>query len=56
MHVCKWCKYCVTDPVDKGLICVNYKSEFCADWVEEDTMCEHWEEGDKENGQARRGR
>lgn len=39
---CKNCEWCELDPM--GDICVNDESEYCAEWVWQDTVCDYWEE------------
>lgn len=43
---CGTCRYGHYDKM-QGYVCVNYESEFVADFVEYDHICDDWE--DKEN-------
>ncbi len=39
---CKWRQY---ENLTQGYVCVNAKSERCADWVRDGDVCEQWEKG-----------
>ena len=41
---CTTCLFSGIDPYDNGLRCVNYESDNCTEWVNEDDTCEYWEE------------
>ena len=40
---CGNCRYYCQEPIDCGYVCVNDKSWYCADWVEENDWCTAWE-------------
>ena len=39
---CGTCKYQHED-INDGWMCVNDRSEFCADWIGYNDSCEEWE-------------
>jgi len=41
---CSNCKWCALKPHESGLVCVNYKSEWCAVFINGCDSCEQWEE------------
>ena len=45
---CANCKWIDTDPYDKGLVCVNSDSPYCAElWARPDDVCDFWEGKDE---------
>ena len=40
---CGTCKYHYHESIDGGWMCVNYESEYVADWTEHSDSCEKWE-------------
>ena len=42
--VCYFCQYLEIEEVDKALVCVNPKSEFCTFWVDMDGTCDCFED------------
>lgn len=46
MQNCGNCSYCAES--GKDLICINPKSEYVSDYVEESHSCEEWEGGNEE--------
>lgn len=40
---CGTCKYHYHESIDGGWVCVNYESEYVADWTEHSDSCEKWE-------------
>lgn len=40
---CGTCKYHYHESIDGGWVCVNYESEYVADWTEYSDSCEEWE-------------
>ena len=41
---CATCRYWELEEIDVGHVCVNDKSSYCSEWVEEDDFCLKWEE------------
>ncbi len=41
---CGTCKYHHHENIDDGWVCVNDRSEYCADWTEYEDFCEEYEE------------
>lgn len=41
---CGTCKWHCHEDIDNGFVCVNDKSEHCAEWMEYFYCCEEWEE------------
>lgn len=39
--ICSTCEYCEKDE-NNDFICVNYDSEYVADFVDENHFCEEW--------------
>lgn len=44
--ICGTCRYHVHEDIDDGWICVNNRSDYCADWTEYNDSCTDWEERD----------
>lgn len=44
---CGTCKYHRHEDIDDGWVCVNDRSEYCADWTEYSDSCEAWEERER---------
>ena len=40
---CGTCKYHKHEDIDDGWVCVNDRSDYLADWTEDDDGCERWE-------------
>ena len=40
---CGTCKYHQHEDIDDGWVCVNDRSEYCADWTDYKDCCEDWE-------------
>ena len=40
---CGTCKYHYHESIDGAWVCVNYESEYVADWTEHSDSCEKWE-------------
>ena len=45
-HVCGTCRWHRYERIDRGWICVNADSDYCAGWTEYGDTCEHYEEKD----------
>lgn len=41
---CMRCKYYQHEDIDDGYVCVNDRSDFCADWVEPTHSCDEFTE------------
>lgn len=41
---CLWHEH---EDIDDGYVCVNRDSQHVADWTEDDSCCDHWEEKTK---------
>lgn len=53
MKTCRTCHWHQFEPIDRGFVCVNADSNYCAEWTEEEDSCERWE--GKENDLDRNG-
>lgn len=43
---CETCKWHIFESVTKEKVCVNDRSDYCADWTDDDFKCSKWEEKD----------
>ena len=50
---CGTCRYWELEEIDVGHVCVNDRSEYCTEWVEEDDVCLKWEEREHADGRRR---
>lgn len=44
---CGTCKYHGFENLSDGWVCVNDRSEYCADWTEYSDSCEEWEKRER---------
>ena len=41
--VCGLCRWHEHENISNGRVCVNYNSDYCADWTDYEYTCEEWE-------------
>lgn len=40
---CGTCRYHYHETIDDGYVCINPKSDYCADWTDDDISCPEYE-------------
>jgi len=45
---CGTCRWHQHEGIDDGWVCVNDRSDYCCDWIDDSFVCEEWEDDEGE--------
>ena len=51
MEICGECKWYTFEEIDRGYVCTNADSPYCAEWVGHEHRCDEYEEKRGQNNE-----